>query len=149
MLSFTPKTEEELVDTLEIGEANFEVYEAAHKDSKSSGLPMIELKMKVWDKNGTQGIVYDYLMLNDSKFFLRKIRHFCFSAGLEEFYNAGRLHAHDCVGKQGKCTIGIQKDKTGKYPDKNVVNDYLYNKTDSQKKYVPEEEAFNDDIPWT
>lgn len=147
-LQFTPKKEEELIDLLEIGECDYQVYAAERKESKSSGLPMIELRMKIWDKNGQEGIVFDYLMLNDNKFSLRKIRHFCYSNGLEDFYENGKLNAFDCLNKSGKCKIGIQKDKMGQYPDKNVIADYLLGKPQDKSKYVPESEALNDDIPF-
>ncbi len=151
-LAFEPKAEDELIDMLEVGEGNFEVFEATRKESKRTGAPMIEIKLKVWDKNGTQGIIYDYLMLTSEKFSLRKIRHFCFSCGLDEAYNSGKLNASDCVGRQGNLLIGFQKDKSGNYPDKNVANDYIQSNGSEPLKpklnNVTKEEHFDDDIPF-
>jgi hypothetical protein len=149
MLSFPPKPENELLDFLEIGDGQFEVVDATSKLSKSSGNPMIELKLKVWDVKGKSGVIYDYLMLNEHNFSLRKIRHFCYSAGLGGFYEAGKLDAPDCIGRQGKCNIGIQKGSNG-YQDKNVINDYL--EASEQVLVKPlikaDDKEFDDDIPF-
>lgn len=150
-LSFEPKKEDELIDLLEKGDGDYEVIKAVRKDSKSNGLPMIELQLKVWDHNGTQGLVYDYLMLTGSKFSLRKIRHFCYSNGMESFYESGKLSASDCEGKTGKCYIGIQKDKNGQYPDKNIIADYTMSNVNSNSlnnKNGLEPPVHDDDIPF-
>lgn len=158
-LQFEPKTEEELHDYLEIGEGDFEVFKAERTDAKSTGNPMIALILKVWDKNGDQALIYDNLMLTGTKFALRHIRHFCYSCGLENFYESGKLNANDCTGRKGKLKIGFKpesKSKDGKqtYKAKNVVDDYIMigvqvqEATNGKSKYVPKEEAFDDDIPF-
>lgn len=148
-LQFEPKKEEELTDLLEKGEGNYEVIDATRKDSKSNGNPMIELKLKVWDKAGNQGFIYDYLMLTASKFSMRKIRHFCYSCGLENMYDSGKLNATDCIGKSGKLTIGF-KEAEGSYHAKNTVADYTVSNGQavSGSKDNVGTETFNDDIPF-
>jgi hypothetical protein len=120
---FTPQSENDLLDFLASGECNFEVVEATSKTS-SSGNQMIKLKLKVWDMNGDEGFIYDNLILTSSKFLLRKIKDFCYSCGLENFYDAGKLSALDCNGKSGKAVLGIEKGVNG-YNDRNVIKGYI------------------------
>jgi hypothetical protein len=150
-LNFEPKEENDLIDLLEVGDGDFEVIEAVEKHSKSNGNPMIELKLKVWDSKGQEGIIFDYLMLTGSNFSLRKIRHFCYSCGLEALYDQGSLSASDCDGKAGKLKIDFQKGTNG-YQDKNTVKDYIV-ASEETKKLDPrstsaQDEKFDDDIPF-
>jgi hypothetical protein len=150
--NFEPKTEEELTDLLEEGDGDFEVTAAEAQTSKN-GNPMIKLSLKVWDKKGDQKFVYDYLILNGSKFSMRKIKHFCESCGMEEFYNSGKFSAKDCVGRSGKCVIGIEKG-TVEYPnDKNVIRNYLAHSNSTNegltsKNNGAEAPDFDDNIPF-
>lgn len=148
--NFEPKTEEELTDLLEEGDGNFEVISAEAQTSKN-GNAMIKLSLKVWDKKGDQKFVYDYLILNGSKFSMRKIKHFCDSCGMEEFYNAGKFSAGDCTARSGKCVIGIEKS-TGQYPDKNIIKSYTNNNNSSTQaahnKRSTDAQDFDDDIPF-
>jgi hypothetical protein len=150
-LQFAPKPESELIDLLETGEGNYEVIEAIKKYSKSTGNPMIELKLHVWDSKGQEGTLFDYLMLTGSNFSLRKIRHFCYSCGLGHLYEKGSLAAMDCVGKAGKLKIDFQKGNNG-YQDKNVVKDYIAESEGEAKKtdsrFTSQEEKLEDDIPF-
>jgi hypothetical protein len=151
-LNFEPKEENDLIDLLEVGDGDFEVVEATEKLSKSNGNPMIELKLKVWDSKGQEGIIFDYLMLTASNFSLRKIRHFCFSCGLAHLYDKGILSGADCVGKAGKLKIDFQKGTNG-YSDKNTVKDYIIAGDVETKKSDPrstsaQDEKFDDDIPF-
>jgi hypothetical protein len=150
-LNFEPKPENELIDLLEVGDGDFEVLEAAEKHSKSNGNPMIELKLKVWDSKGHEGIIFDYLMLTNSNFSLRKIRHFCYSCGLAYLYDQGSLSAGDCVGKAGKLKIDFQKGNNG-YSDKNVVKDYISGDSIPGKRSAQDStsalEKMDDDIPF-
>lgn len=148
-LKFDPKPESELIDLLLTGDGDFEVLEATEKNSKN-GNPMIELKLKVWDSTGHEGIMFDYLMLTGSNYSVRKIRHFCYSCGLQSSYDSGSLGASECIGKQGKLKIDFQKGTNG-YSDKNVVKDYI---TESDTKVAganqsaAQDDKFDDDIPF-
>ncbi len=141
-LQFEPKKEEELNTLLAIGIGDYEVIKSTAKISHI-GNAMIELVLKVWDSQGNQGNIFDYLILNGHNLSLRKIRHFCYSAGLESTYEEGKLNASQCLGKVGKLQIGIQKDKEEKYPDKNSVQDYIYI-AKNDKNDAP----LNDDVPF-
>jgi hypothetical protein len=159
-LQFDPKTEEELHDFLEVGDGNFEVFKATRKEAQSTGNPMIELVLKVWDKNGENKLIYDNLMLLSNKFALRRIRHFCYSCGLGDFYEAGKLNATDCIGKQGKLKIGFKPEAHSKdgrlYKAKNVVDDYEIEvscasnepKKQNSSFTSAQDEKFDDDIPF-
>lgn len=141
-LQFEPKKEEDLITLLEIGIGDYEVIKAEAKTSKT-GNSMIELTLKVWDSLGNQGNIFDYLILNGHNLSMRKIRHFCYSSGLISSYEEGKLNAYQCLGKVGKLQIGIQKDKEGKYPDKNSVNDYIY-----LEKNIKNDAPINDKVPF-
>lgn len=143
---YDPKEEKDLIDLLEEGEGDYEVVKAVFGESKNKN-PMITLTLKVWDKLGNQGTIFDYLILNDKNFSLRKIRHFCFSNGMQDIYERGGFNANDCENKSGKLIITIQKDPTGKYPDKNAVADYLAS-NGAEKKQAQEGEDLNDEIPF-
>lgn len=141
-LQFEPKKEEELTALLKVGVGDFKVLKAESKKSKT-GNPMIELILEVWDCEGNKSNIFDYLILNGHDLSLRKIRHFCYSVGLESSYEEGKLNASQCADKFGKLQIGIQKDKNGQYPDKNSVQDYIY-----IKKNTTNENKIDDEIPF-
>lgn len=52
------------------------------------------------------------------------VYHFCDHAGLLEEYNAGRLTADMCEGKDVMVKLGIEKGKDG-YADKSVIKDFV------------------------
>lgn len=121
-MQFTPRSEEEL-DTrtlLPAGEYAATVTQASEEVSKSSGNEQIHLVLKVKDDQGNQNTVHDYLL----EAMGGKLRHFCASAGLMSEYDAGQLTAQDCSGQDVRVRLGIEKGSE-KYPDKNVVKDYL------------------------
>lgn len=137
---FTPKTEEQLADTLEEGDGTYEVNKTERKEK--DGFVMIVLTLKVWDKNGQSMFITDYMKLDpNSNFCMRKIRHFCYSCGLNQEWDKGRFSASDCANRTGKLIIKTQKDRayldkeTGEtkiYPAKSVVSDYIIDTTDLQ-----------------
>lgn len=143
---FKPEKDEDLTTLLKEGEGQYQVIKAEKKESKN-GNPMIKLLLKCWDCEGNQGNIFEYLILNDNVFSKRKIKHFCYSCGLEEKYESGELNASDCENKYGILIIGIQKDKAGQYPDKNSVYDFLKPKEDIKLKGKISPEL-NDDIPF-
>jgi hypothetical protein len=146
-LSFEPKSENELITLLSPGIGSYEVYHAEAKISKN-GNPMIELILRVWDDKGNTGQIYDYLILNEHKFSLRKIRHFCYASGIGELYEKGALNANDCINRYGKLKIIIQEDKLGKYPDKNSVDDYVFIVSENNKQNSSNSDNTLDTIPF-
>lgn len=121
-MKVTPKTETEIQEMglLAAGECSFEIMEAEDKISKS-GNEMIVLTVQVFEASGRSKYIDDYLL--DA--IPHKVRHISEACGLLDKYEAGELHAIDFVSKTGHCKVGIQKDKTGAYPDKNVIRDYV------------------------
>lgn len=112
-------------DLVEPGNYDFEVVDAQERMSKS-GNEMIELQVKIWDKNGRGRVLFDYL-LSALEF---KLGHFAECTGLFDKYQEGALSAEDCIGKSGQCKVYIQKSKDPQYGDKNSIADYLL--TDDQ-----------------
>lgn len=119
-MNFNPKTEDQIAEDslLPDGNYDFNVLSAEDMTSKS-GNEMIKLKLLVLADLGEK-IVFDYI-LEKMAF---KLRHFCETTGLIEVYEKGNLDSMTCVGKSGVVVVGKSKDKTGKYPPKNVVVDY-------------------------
>lgn len=148
-MQFTPKTEEQVSRLLAEGLYQYEVIKAVEKVSKN-GNPMIELLLKIFDdESGRTSLVTDYLMVHPDM--EHKIRHFCYSNDLVSNYEKGRLDDVMCVGQVGKCRIRIRKDKEGKYPDKNVIADYVMNEETAQHIYnkaVHGQTMSDDEIPF-
>lgn len=119
-LAFKPKTESELSTVAPAGQYEFQVLEAEDRESKS-GNPMIYLKLGVFNGDAMRWHISDYLVTAMEA----KLRHFADTAGLLARYESGQLAAQDCVGRAGRVKLGIEQDKDGKYPDKNVVKDYV------------------------
>jgi len=147
-MKFNPKTEQELkaMNLIEPGIYDYQVIDAKDTISKNSGNEMIELKLKIWDIEGRERLVFDYLLES----FAHKLRHFAESNSMLDKYEAGQFHASDCLGKSGKAEIIIQKDKTGLYSDKNSVKDYVvFDKLVVQKDLPLKKDTFiNDDLPF-
>lgn len=131
MPNFIPKSDDQLKKERELlttllkeGEGTFTVLSAKEKTARS-GAEMIELILECYDWGGVKRNIFDYLIFNDNIFCLTKIKNFCSATGLEKSYESGKLNHFECEGKSGNLMIGIQKDKTGRYPDKNNVVSYL------------------------
>lgn len=121
-MKFQPKTENEVQSEGRIpkGEYDFEIAEASDEVSKK-GNEMIKLKVLVFDDEGNPRTIFDYLLEEISY----KLRHAAYACGLGGEYESGALQAQDFIGKAGRCKVIIQKDKSGQYPDKNVIQDYI------------------------
>jgi hypothetical protein len=153
-VKFTPKTAKEIAEAglWPIGEYSFEVIEGADKHSKS-GNEMIELKVKVYNDNGGYRIFTDYLL--ESMAF--KLRHAAECCDLLDNYEQGHLMGADFVGKAGVLKIKIEKDKSGQYPDRNAIGDYVVEKgagssagasMDPQAPQKSTAAELDDEIPW-
>jgi hypothetical protein len=121
-MKITPKTPEEIasMQVFPKGTYQFEVIEGCDKVSQA-GNDMLELRLKVTDASGASRFVTDYL-LEKVPIKLRRAAEACL---LLQQYEAGELSGKDFVGKTGKLTLTIEKDKNKKFPDKNVVADYV------------------------
>ena len=146
-MKVTPKTEQQIQESLLLpaGQYVCEVISAKETVSKS-GNDMIVLQIKIYTETGSERLITDYLL--DSMEY--KIRHAAEAFGLLSEYESGFLTADAMVGKAVSCKIGVQKDKTGQYGPKNIVQDYIAIEKPSIQKSVdtfglPE---LNDDIPF-
>jgi hypothetical protein len=124
-MKFTPKSDKEIEEDglLPKGTYDYEIIEATDKTSKS-GNDMIELKLLFFHGESGSRTIRDYLL----EAMAGKLKHFCVSHRLIREYDNGTLRAEACVGLSGRALVGIEKDKSGKYPDKNTVLDYVVTK---------------------
>lgn len=133
----------------EEGIYDFQVNKASEEVSKA-GNNQIKLTLKIWDKQGKERIIYDYLVGTTNWAF--KIKHFCKSIGLD--YNCGSFEPWQCEGKSGKCEIviksGDKKPDGTFYHSKNAVKDYVTFEENVKKvEMTPDLEDFKDDrIPF-
>jgi hypothetical protein len=123
-MRFQPKTENEIASDglFPPGTYDFEVLEAEEQTS-SKGNDMIMLKLAIYNAQGQNRHVYDYLVGTDGAQF--KIRHYAEATGQLDTYDGGEISADDQVGRTGRCKIVIKKDASGQYADKNAVSDYV------------------------
>jgi len=122
-VEFKPRTEKEIAESrlMPKGVYDFEILEALEKLSKASGKPMIELKLRVSKPDGPGRVLTDYLVAARDG----KLRHAAEACGLLDRYNSGSLADADFLRKRGRLKLGIEKDKTHTWPDKNIVIDYI------------------------
>lgn len=146
--SFKPMTEEEFstYKLLEEGDYEFEVVKSTRKTSKS-GNAMAELNIGVWDKEGKQYFIYDYLVFSNVPLNIKKIKHFCDAVGLQDQYKQGII-PDALEGNSGKVSIGT-KDKEsngngGFYPAKNFVIDYISSNSKKEKT----DNFIDDELPF-
>lgn len=124
-MRFAPKNDNELnnFDLFPAGEYDFSVIKAEDETSKA-GNEMIKIEIDIYSSAGTKTRVFDYLL----EAIAYKLKHFCQAVGLEKEYEEGTLTANMCCNRSGRCLVLIQKDKSGEYPDKNVIKDYCKSK---------------------
>ena len=119
-MQVTPKTEDQVQPcVLPAGEYDAFTRTAKDKVSKSDN-EMIELMLSVWDGQGNETMVFDYLL--DAM--PLKLRHFCIAAGIEEAYQAGELTAELCQEHNVRVKLKIDEGSSA-WPRSNKVVDYL------------------------
>lgn len=149
-MKYAPKSEETLAKEglFPNGIYDAEIAEATERVSKS-GNDMIQLKLNVFDDQGSMRSVFDYIVPS-SNFGERKLRHAADAFGLVDEYESGKLKGEDFSNKSGKVEIG-QSKPTDDYPmPKNIVTDYIgrgeATVMQEQKKSVKQE--LDDGIPF-
>lgn len=131
-MQFNPKSEKEIREgqLWPAGEYDFEILEQAflagrewqtcETRSQSSGKDMIQLVVRI--VRGAQSrVVIDYLMAETPG----KLRHAADACGLIAEYDMGELSSADFIGSRGRLRLRIERDRSGQYPDKNAVGDYV------------------------
>lgn len=107
-MKFKVLSEEELADkmgNLSPGKSDFQIFEAEDKVSKA-GNPMLALNLKVWDQNGREGRVFDYITAN-AQWKLKKMLE---AVGMEKEYEQGEVDPNQLMGKSGQLTLVMTKD---------------------------------------
>lgn len=102
------------------GDYEFVVTEAEEKQSAAGNL-MIALSIEVADARGNKTTVKDYLVAKRAA----KIRRAAQACGLGDRFNTGSMRDSEFIERRGRLRLGIEKDKSGEYPDKNIVVDYI------------------------
>lgn len=148
-MKFTPKSEQEIQseNLLAPGIYDFEILKAEDTISKASGADMVKLQLHVFDADGQPRTVFDYLLESVAY----KLRHAAEVCDLLGDYERGQLAAEDFVGKTGKCKIAVQKDKSGQFPDRNGVSDYIVDaprQSAAVHQRKPAMAHMDDDIPF-
>lgn len=160
-MDFTPTPRSELKRNrlLPKGTYDFEIIKAESK-TFNSGSRGIALKVGVFTESGAQMWVDDYLVFVGKALF--KVADFCDAVGLAAAYDAGQLDACDCVGKTGKCRVGIEEQDG--YEPRNKITGYVVPKpangepakpqaqsarvtTETQRPATPAPVAANSDAP--
>lgn len=152
-MKFQPKTDEELAEEnlLPEGEYSFEISGAEDTVSKSSGLDMIVLTVRVYKPDGNFNLITDYLSSSPKAAF--KLSNICKACGIKDKYDAGELQSEDFIGKTGMLKLKVQKDASGQYADRNAVGSYVVPK-DGDAKVEPPKDALSkvidgdDNIPF-
>lgn len=158
MFNYDPISEEEALkeryQLLKDGEYEGFVETATARISSSNN-PMIELVLTVYDENGKSKTVKDFLVF--TKQMMWKVIHCCKSTGTSKEYLDGKLCAEILVGKNLRVSIGTQtgslipndklngKAPGARYPDKNIVEDYLERSPSSKPPMTKSSEDFVDD----
>jgi len=106
------------------------------QDTKSStGNPMMDMTVTVYDENGKPHDVREFLVF--TKTMMWKVIHFCDSAGLLKEYESGKLCSQMAIDKRVMVKVAVEEgseipqDKLkgkplgSKYPDKNKIGEYI------------------------
>lgn len=137
-MKYQPLTKEELAaqrGTLKPGLCEFQVVDAQDQISKS-GNDMVKLSLRVWDSEGKEGQIFDYLVASASW----KIASFFESIGNPQAYESGEIDTVVVVGAAGKAKLEIEKDPT--YGDKAKIKAYL---KPQEKKEVKDADTIRQD----
>jgi hypothetical protein len=146
-MKFTAKTKNEVesANLWDKGNYAFEILEASDEISKKTGKEMIKLKVKIFTDAGKSQNVFDYLLPDSMEY---KLRHVAEACGLLADYEKGEMEAYQFIGKTGYAKVGVSIDKTGAYPDKNQINDYIVDDNFTSVPKTIEEATKNDEIPF-
>lgn len=153
-MQYTPKTRQQADEArlLAKGDGNFEIVSAEESWNNKCKCNMLTLNLKAWDVNGKQGMLKDWILLNEDWDW--KLRHLADSVGLTDKYESGTLQAEDFEGRAGNLYITIKHDKKGEYGPQNSVREYVTIKDvtrepkASKSSVTQETNDLDDDIPF-
>lgn len=126
------------------GEYDFTVSEAVEGTSQASGNEQIKLTLHVFNRQGQQRTVFDYLSSAPKSQW--KVRHFAETVGMVRQYETGEMPVREMLGRPGRCKLRI-KPADGQYSAQNAVNDYVKNDGAAQKHEVRPSPALRQKAP--
>lgn len=139
-------------------EGEYDAVISASVDTMSStGNPMMDMIVTVYDDNGLSHDVRDFLVF--TKKMMWKVIHFANSAGVGELYQEGKPCSQVVINKQVRIQVGIDQGKEipedrlrgkplgSRFPDKNKIQDYL-KKEHSMQLASNESSQEDEDIPF-
>lgn len=123
MVKFEPKTEAEILEkqVFKSGIYSYTITDATEATSQN-GNSMIRLEIEI-SLNGQVKRLQDYLVPVGRG--LAKVRQICQVCGLLDRFQSGILSSNDFVSHSGRLRLGIENDRSKKYPPRNIVTDYL------------------------
>jgi len=158
MLAYQPISEAEAMQErfqlLKEGEYDA-VVSASIDTQSSSGNPMMDVTVTVYDENGKGHDVRDFLVF--MKQMMWKIVHFADSCGITKEYEEGKLCSEVAIHKRCKVMIKIEEGREipvdklkgkpagSKYPDKNKIEDYIKKEETAVNKCAELEDS---DVPF-
>lgn len=140
---------------LKEGEYDAVITSSSDTISANSGNPMMDMTVSVFDANGKQHDVRDFLVF--TKNMMWKVVHFADSAGLLKEYEERKLCSEVAVNARVRVKINIEEggiipqDKLkgkalgSKYPDKNKVEDYIMKEDQKPLSNSADDDLFQDD----
>jgi hypothetical protein len=142
------KTDEQIAtdSLMEAGIYDFEVAGAEEKVS-AKGNEMLELKVNVYETDGTIRPMRDWILPQMAK----KFKHFHDATDMMDKYKTGSLVAADVIGKTGKCMIVVStyKNKDGLDITNNKIDDYVKRgSTQTYKEAALPKDVADDEIPF-
>jgi len=159
MFSYDVMSEQEAIEErfnlLKEGEYDAVIAASQDKQSASSGNPMMDITLQVFDENGKARDVRDFLVF--TKGMMWKVIHFADSAGILEAYEQGKLCSEVAIGNRVRVKITVEeggeipadklkgKPAGSKYPDKNKVEDYIKKADQKPLAQKDEDDPFKDD----
>ena len=111
------------------------IISASHDKSSSTGNPMMDMTVSVFDENGKSHDVRDFLVF--TKTMMWKVVHCADSAGVLPEYESQKFCSDAVIGKRVRVKVAMEEgsvipdDKLNgklpgsKYPNKNKIEDYI------------------------
>jgi hypothetical protein len=164
-MSYKPLTKQQANDMarpplIDDGTYQFELLEFSNHDKyhnelkDKNGDAMTKVKLKIWDIQGKERLVFTNLFWGEQNRMSYRTRHFAESLGLLAFYESGEMFDKfgECLNKMGHCEIYTQKERakndgTGEnWPAKNEVKDFVV--VETATKQAAGQDFYNDDVPF-
>lgn len=144
-MKFEPQTDEQIAASglLANGIYDFEIPAAEDKVSSNNN-EMIEIKLNIYDTDGSIRSIRDWIMPQ----MVKKFKHFHNACGMMDKYESGTLVAADIIGKTGKCIVKQETytNKDGLEIMSNKIVDYV--KRENLDTKTGHKDVDSDDIPF-